>query len=124
MDLSGFCIRFYIVIMGHRISNSIFLSDLVDDKSMGRKSQINRSGSSVSFDDVSNYMVQQNSIQGNSLNSQVSKALNKRKLAKLKYYFSSLKLNEESCRQRILCEVARSPQTYSPLSGMLRQETR
>ncbi|XP_018022110.1 uncharacterized protein LOC108678253, partial [Hyalella azteca] len=47
-----------------------------------------------------------------------------RKLSKLDYYFSSLKVEEEECRQRLLCEVAQDPVHFAPLAEMFTLETR
>ncbi|KAF2356529.1 hypothetical protein FHG87_012716 [Trinorchestia longiramus] len=48
----------------------------------------------------------------------------KRKLSKLEYYFSTLRVDDEVCRQMLLCEVASKPVEFSPLAEMFTQETR
>ncbi|CAL4150725.1 unnamed protein product, partial [Meganyctiphanes norvegica] len=48
----------------------------------------------------------------------------KMRLSRLDYLFSNLHLSHEECRRRVLCEVTRDPETYSPLSDMVQGETR
>ena len=65
-----------------------------------------------------------NEIDGSSRSSKLVHAITKKKLSKLDYYFTSLKLKSEACRQKILCEVASEPEKYAPLSEMFSTEAR
>ncbi|KAK7080545.1 hypothetical protein SK128_005577 [Halocaridina rubra] len=46
------------------------------------------------------------------------------RLSRLDYFFSNLHLDHEECRRRVLCEVSREPETFSPLSDVINGETR
>jgi hypothetical protein len=46
------------------------------------------------------------------------------RLQKLDFDFNSLKVYEEDCRQRLLCEMAENPSKFAPLSNALLEETR
>ncbi|XP_068246373.1 uncharacterized protein [Palaemon carinicauda] len=46
------------------------------------------------------------------------------RLSRLDYFFSNLHLEHEECRRRVLCEVAREPETFSPLSEVINGETK
>ena len=46
------------------------------------------------------------------------------RLGKLDYYFTVLRLEDEACRLRILCDVAGDQEAYEPLSDMFRLATR
>jgi len=46
------------------------------------------------------------------------------RLQKLEFDFNILKIHEEDCRQRLLCEMAENPSKFSPLSTALLEETR
>ncbi|XP_066954156.1 uncharacterized protein [Macrobrachium rosenbergii] len=46
------------------------------------------------------------------------------RLSRLDYFFSNLHLDHEECRRRVLCEVAREPETFSPLSEVINGETK
>ena len=46
------------------------------------------------------------------------------RLQKLEYYFSALRIDDEECRQRLLCEVARDPPKFSPMSVAFLDEIR
>ncbi|GLH08724.1 Protein of unknown function [Gryllus bimaculatus] len=41
------------------------------------------------------------------------------RLQKLDFYFQLLRILSEDCRQRVLCEVAREPERFSPLAAVL-----
>lgn len=46
------------------------------------------------------------------------------RLQKLEFSFNTLKIYDEDCRQRLLCEIAENPSKYAPLSNALLEETR
>ncbi|KAK7788996.1 hypothetical protein R5R35_001021 [Gryllus longicercus] len=45
------------------------------------------------------------------------------RLQKLDFYFQLLRILSEDCRQRVLCEVAREPERFSPLAAVLGEVT-
>ncbi|XP_071534411.1 uncharacterized protein [Panulirus ornatus] len=45
-------------------------------------------------------------------------------VARLRSYFMFLRVEEEACRQRLLCELATSPEEYYPASDILLKELR
>lgn len=67
---------------------------------------------------------EQNEISVDNIRDVTVEAETAKRLAKLDYYFTVLRLDGEACRQRILCEVASEADVYSPLSDMFKHETR
>uniref|UniRef100_T1IIY5 Uncharacterized protein n=1 Tax=Strigamia maritima TaxID=126957 RepID=T1IIY5_STRMM len=41
------------------------------------------------------------------------------RLRKLDFYFEQLNIDDEACRERLMCEIAAEPDTYYPLSQLL-----
>lgn len=46
------------------------------------------------------------------------------RLGKLEYYFSALKIHENDCKLRFLCQIAAQPVKFEPLSSAFLEETR
>lgn len=46
------------------------------------------------------------------------------RLERLQHHFNSLRVFDEDCRQRLLCEIAESPHKFAPLTNAFLDETR
>ncbi|ODM99967.1 UDP-N-acetylglucosamine--N-acetylmuramyl-(pentapeptide) pyrophosphoryl-undecaprenol N-acetylglucosamine transferase [Orchesella cincta] len=72
----------------------------------------------TNFNNGSSHLAQWKST--TKLNSQLSV---ESRLQKLEHHFNSLRVYDDDCRQRLLCEIAESPAKFSPLTSAFLDET-
>lgn len=63
-------------------------------------------------------------VSGSFASSSTSQLSVESRLQKLDHHFNTLKVFDDDCRQRLLCEIAESPTKFSPLTSSFLDETR